>query len=158
MRLFIFTAIILSVFSCKFFQTDFSAKVVSIKDGDSIEVIDSNKNTFIVRLAHIDCPEYGQPFSKAAKNFTSDFCFNKAVILEQTDTDRYGRLVCEIFVEGESLNLALVKNGLAWHHTRYSDDIDFETAEEYARENKLGIWTQTDPIPPWEWRKENREK
>lgn len=142
--------------SCKLFQTDFHAEVVGVKDGDSIEVIDTNKQQFIIRLAHIDCPEFSQPYSKAARKFTSDFCFGRKVILEQTDTDRYERLVCEVFVDGKSLNLALVENGLAWHHDRYSDDPDFAAAEEKAREAKIGLWSDPDPMPPWEWRKSNR--
>ncbi len=148
----------LTFLSCKFFQTDFQARVIAVKDGDSIEVIDSNQQHFIIRLAHIDCPEYSQPYSVAAKRFTSDFCYGKNVTLDQTDTDRYGRLVCEVFVDGKSLNLALVENGLAWHHTRYSDDPDFAEAEEKAREAKIGLWADPDPLPPWEWRREQREK
>ena len=153
----LFLLFLFTFLSCKFFQTDFQAKVVAVKDGDSIEVIDSNQQQFIIRLSHVDCPEYSQPYSKAAKRFTSDFCFQKNITLEQTDTDRYGRLVCEVFVDGKSLNLALVENGLAWHHTRYSDDIDFAEAEEEAREKKIGLWADPDPVPPWEWRKEQRE-
>ena len=142
--------------SCSLVQTDFQAKVVAVKDGDSLEVLDSNQQRLIIRLSHIDCPEYGQPYSNAAKKFASDFSYGKQVTLEQTDTDRYGRLVCEVFVEGESLNLALVKNGLAWHHRRYSDDPDFADAEEDARDQKIGLWADPNAVPPWKWRKERR--
>lgn len=143
--------------SCFLLQEDMQATVVGVKDGDSIEVLDSNKQTNIIRLSHVDCPEYGQPFFKAAKRFTSDFCFNKQVVLEQTDVDRYGRLVCEVFVDGKSLNMALVENGFAWHHTRYSDDMDFSVAEEQARRAKKGLWADKKPLPPWEWRRAKRE-
>ncbi|MBK9015023.1 MAG: hypothetical protein IPM82_13650 [Saprospiraceae bacterium] len=51
-------------------------RVIRIKDGDSIETIgDSTKTTFVIRLAHVDCPEYKQPYSQVAKKFTNDFCY-----------------------------------------------------------------------------------
>ena len=156
--LFSYFSIILFFNSCFLFQTEFHAKVVGVKDGDSIEVLDSNRQNIIVRLSHVDCPEYGQPYSAEAKRFTSDFCFNKKVVLEQTDEDQYGRLVCEVFVDGESLNLALVENGFAWHFDRYSDDPDFADAEKQARKAKKGLWEDKRPVPPWEWRKRKREE
>lgn len=147
---------VLLLSSCKLPTNQQQGKVIAIKDGDSIVVLNDSNLRLEVRLAHIDCPERGQPFGKAARQFTSDFCFGKEVTLFQTDIDRYDRLVCEIEVAGESLNLALVQNGLAWHHIWYSDDRDFSRAEQKAKRAKKGLWTDPDPIPPWEWRKMKR--
>jgi len=68
--------------------------------------------------------------------------------------DKYGRFLGNIIMEdGRSLNEELVAAGLAWHYKYYSDDEELAELEEKAREAKLGLWTDENPIPPWEWRK-----
>ena len=146
-----FTGILTYIDIDQKFQGD-SVKIIGILDGDTVEVIDSNYQTHKVRLAHIDCPEKTQPFGTAAKKFTSDFCFRKMGTLEVTDTDRYGRLVGIIKVDGKELNLALVKNGLAWHFKRYSSDQRYASAEQFARILGIGLWHDPYPIAPWEFR------
>ena len=131
----------------------FSGKVVAVKDGDTIEVL-YDGNAIRVRLAHIDCPEKGQPYGTKAKQFTSDFCYGQIVRVEQTDKpDRYGRLIAEVFYGVQCLNKELVKAGLAWHFTKYSSDANYARLERDARSRKAGIWS--DPIveAPWDWRK-----
>ena len=129
-------------------------RVIGVKDGDSIEAIDdSTKTSFVIRLAHVDCPEKRQPFGQKAKQFTSDFCYGKQITIQQTDTDRYRRKVCLVYVDGRELNLALVESGLAWHYKKYSKDEKYDTAEKAARTAHIGLWADALPIPPWEWRK-----
>lgn len=131
---------------------NFIAKVVGVKDGDTIEVL-IEKQTIIVRLSDIDCPEKSQPFGSAAKKFTSEFCFGKEVkIISNGKFDRYKRLIATVTIDDISLNKQLVINGLAWHFTKYSDNIEFTEIEEQARLNKVGLWADNDPTPPWEWR------
>jgi inner membrane protein len=135
-------------------QQQKSYKVIGIKDGDTIEVLDdSSKTTFVIRLAHVDCPERSQAFGNRAKQFTSEFCFGKQITFQQTDTDRYGRTVAEIFVEGTSLNLALVEAGFAWHYKKYSNEQRYSDAETAARAAKTGLWIDPNPTPPWDYRK-----
>ena len=47
-------------------------KVIGIKDGDTIVVLDSLNNQTTLRLAEVDCPEKSQPFGTKSKQFTSD--------------------------------------------------------------------------------------
>lgn len=131
----------------------FSGKVVAIKDGDTIEVLHEGK-AIRVRLAHIDCPEKGQPFGNNAKQFASDLCFDGIVRVEQTDRpDRYGRLIAEVFFEGECLNKELVRAGLAWHFLKYSNDVEYARLERDARSRKAGLWSDPHVVAPWDWRK-----
>jgi len=50
-------------------RADFSGPVVSILDGDTIDVLHNNRAERI-RLNGIDCPEKGQAYGKKAKQAT----------------------------------------------------------------------------------------
>jgi inner membrane protein len=129
-------------------------RVVGIKDGDTVEALDEeSKTSFVIRLAHVDTPEKSQAFGTKAKQFTADFCFGKQISIEKTDVDRYGRWVCVVFAEGKNLNLELVKAGFAWHYKKYSDAQEYAAAEVAARATGVGIWSDPNPTPPWDFRK-----
>jgi micrococcal nuclease len=133
-------------------------KVVGVKDGDTI-VVFINGRAETVRLQGIDCPEKSQAFGKKAKMYTSHFCFGKEVTLNTTGKrDRYKRILAEVLAEGRSLNEALVKEGLAWHYTKYSSDKRLAQIEDAARNAGLGLWAESKPVPPWEFRKTKRNR
>lgn len=133
-------------------------KVVKVKDGDTIVVLDDCNVQHTIRIADVDTPEYKQPFSMVAKSFTSDQIFGKKVYVKSKGKDRYGRTIGFIFY-GQSKNLSeeLLKVGLAWHYVRYSTSPDFQEIENSARKNQLGLWAHPEPVAPWKWRsKKNR--
>jgi endonuclease YncB( thermonuclease family) len=128
--------------------------VVGISDGDTITVLHEGKGEKI-RLCGIDTPEDHQAFGKRAKQFTSQMVYGKTVEVETKDTDRYGRSVALIFIDGQSLNEALVKNGFAWVYRKYCKEKfceDWLNLEIVARYGKIGLWSEPNPIPPWEFR------
>jgi len=130
-----------------------TGKAVAIQDGDTIEVLQGNK-PHRIRLYGIDCPEHHKDFGKKAKQFTSDMVFGKVVNVEPLDIDRYGRTVAEITINGKSLNKELVKNGLAWWYRKYSpSNKELEELENHAREARKNLWSLSDPVPPWEFRR-----
>jgi len=135
-----------------------SGLVVGISDGDTITVIHEGRGEKI-RLYGIDCPEKSQAFSRKAKQFTSQMVYGKNVEVETKDTDRYGRTVGMVTVNGESLNEALIKNGFAWVYRKYCKEKfceDWLNHEVVARYGKIGLWSEPDPIPPWEFRHNNK--
>lgn len=136
-------------------EKNITCKCIGVSDGDTITVLTRNKKQYKIRLAHIDCPEKGQPFGKAAKQFTSDFCFGKILtVLYGGKKDRYGRVIGVVFSEnGENLNQQLVQAGFAWHFKKYSDEPIYAQIEERARLSRIGLWQDANPIPPWDWRK-----
>ena len=136
-------------------EKHFDAKVIGIKDGDTIEVLHKGQSE-VVRLSGIDCPERKQPFGSAAKKFTSILCFGKTVEVRGSKKDRYGRLIAEVFVDGLSVNRILLSSGYAWHFKKYSNRSDYTALENEARKAKKGLWADANPVPPWEWRKGNR--
>ena len=127
-------------------------RVVSIQDGDTIEVLHNNKPERI-RLYGIDCPELHQDFGSKAKEFTSEMVFGKVVGVEPVAKDRYGRTVAWIWIDGKTLNRELILAGLAWHYKQYApDNQDLERREVEARSEKIGLWSMKNPTPPWEFR------
>jgi micrococcal nuclease len=127
--------------------------VVKVKDGDTFDALWKGSD-MTVRLAHIDCPELRQSYGEQAKTFAEKRCLNDTVELIISDVDRYGRFVAEVFTQdGESLNLELVKSGLAWHFKRYSEDSLYSYKEIAAQAAEKGLWQQKAPTAPWEWRK-----
>ena len=132
----------------------FEGKVTGIKDGDTYNVF-YNGSEQTIRLAHIDCPEKKQPFGSKAKQFASDICFGKYVVVKsEGKKDRYNRIIAEIILQDDTnLNKELVKNGLAWHFKKYSDNQEYSELEISARDKKIGIWSEPKPTAPWDWRK-----
>ena len=135
----------------------FSGRVVGISDGDTIRVM-HNGRAERVRLWGIDCPESHQPFGTRAKQFTGDLAFGKDVKVLVRDLDRYGRTVGEVVLPGgRSLNRELVRAGLAWWYRQYArGDRELERLEAEARAARRGLWADAHPVPPWEWRREDR--
>ena len=132
----------------------FEGKVTDIKDGDTYKVF-YNGSEQTIRLAHIDCPEKSQPFGSKAKQFASDVCFGKYVVVKlEGKKNRYYRIIAEIILQDDTnLNKELVTNGLAWHFKKYSDRQEYAELEINARNKQIGIWSETNPTAPWDWRK-----
>jgi endonuclease YncB( thermonuclease family) len=105
-----------------------------------------------VRIDAIDCPEKSQDFGERAKQFTSSLVFGKVVTVNIGKIDRYCRSVGRVIVDGKDISLELIRAGLAWHYKKYSDDPVLAKAEEDARARKVGLWSMTNPTPPWDYR------
>ncbi len=131
----------------------FNAKVIGITDGDSIVVLTEDKTQIKIRLEGIDCPESKQDFGERAKQATAHLCFGKDVRIEKTGEDRYGRTLAFVYINDTCINKQLIIEGMAWHYKQYNNDTILAKLEIEARQRKIGLWSQPDPVPPWEWRK-----
>ncbi len=149
-------SILLLLFSTPAFS--FTALVVSVKDGDTIEVLSNGRATRI-RLHGIDCPEKRQAFGSRAKLATAVLAFGQAVTIHPHEKDKYGRLVAEVMLSDETnVNQRLVKDGWCWWYRKYApDDTVLETLETEARQTKRGLWIDPHPVPPWVYRKLKRK-
>lgn len=133
--------------------------VVGVSDGDTITVLDAQRQQHKIRLAGIDAPESKQAFGQASKKHLSALVFDRDVTLDCGKTDKYRREVCVVMVDGQDANLAQVKAGMAWWYRKYQKEqtaqhrADYEAAEATARAGRIGLWQDADPMPPWEWRK-----
>lgn len=96
-------------------------KVVSVADGDTITLLDAGNRQIRIRLQGIDAPESGQAFSQVSKRNLSDLIFDRQVVVEYEETDRYGRTLGKVLASGHDVNLEQVKAGLAWHYKYYQN-------------------------------------
>ena len=107
----------------------------------------------------IDCPETRQDFGTKAKKLTSTLVCSKVVDVEPVTRDRYGRTVAFVRVGDTLVNEELIRQGLAWVFTRYCDRaicLEWKRLEAEAREQKRGLWSMPNAIPPWEFRRGRR--
>lgn len=159
-RVRIFSLLLLALlWSLPLFATEtVKGKVVSVADGDTITVL-QDKVQIKVRLHGVDAPEKAQDFGTAARKFTSDLCFGKEVTVEVTDTDRYGRKVGKVTLpDGQLLNHELVAAGMAhWYEAYAPNDTTLKQLQADAKAAKRGLWSRTDVVLPWEFRKSKRD-
>lgn len=139
--------------------SQYSVKVIGIKDGDTIVVLDSLQTEKTLRLAVVDCPESGQSFGKNAKQFTSNEVFGKIIKYYPTNTDRYGRTIAKVYYDnGKYLSEEIIKNGLGWWYYKYSNNKNLGILEKEASNKKIGLFSDPNSIPPWLYREQQREK
>lgn len=150
----ILSLLVLLVFTAPSICWGWEGKVVGVSDGDTISVMHDGKAEKI-RIYGIDCPESHQDFGQKAKQFTSSMVFGKIVEVKRMDTDRYGRTVGLVSLDGKSLNEELVQAGMAWVYTKHCRESFCQRwyrLEESARNGKIGLWWMSSPTPPWEYR------
>jgi endonuclease YncB( thermonuclease family) len=134
-------------------------RITGVVDGDTINVLILGKQQIRVRLAFVDAPERGQAFGQRAKAAISELVFGKGVKLRPHTIDRQGRLVARVLVDNQDAGLELLKQGLCWVYEKYVGEASAEirtsyhNAQDAAQSERVGLWQDTDPIPPWEWRK-----
>lgn len=126
------------------------AYVSRVIDGDTFVIASGQR----VRLIGIDTPEVNQPYYFEAKQKLANLVANKEVELEKdvSETDKYGRLLCYVYIDAIFVNAELVKQGYARVFT-YPPDVKyaqlFVNLEREARIKNRGLWGQdSQPAPP----------
>lgn len=109
-------------------------------DGDTLK--SNSSQTF--RLVGVNTPERGQPGYEEAKDFLAGL-EGRIVGVEIMGTDKYSRGLAYVFDGDENINEEILRNGLGslyyYEHDEYYSKM--EKAEEFARENGLGIWKRS---------------
>lgn len=150
--------ILLCLFSIMFYG-QVEGKIVKVKDGDTVVLLDAENKMITIRLSGVDCPEKNQDYGTTAKKFTSDAIFGKQVKFERISTDLYGRQIGWVYYDTDkNLSEELLKNGLAWHYRKYDKSKILEVLEQVARKDRINIWSKENPIFPEEFRKLKKSK
>ena len=149
--------LIFHFFSSIFFLTNnLYASHVTVVDGDTIKLGDVK-----IRFSGIDAPEINQTCvasegkvacGKISRDILITKVTNNKISCTEEGKDVYGRVLGECFVNGESLSRYLVREGFAFAYRKYSDK--FILDEEYAKSNRLGMWSMKFQYP-WDYRKSN---
>ena len=152
----IILVISISILVFLFTYTDIKSQDVKITDGDTIKI-----NGEKIRFSGIDTPELNQTCVKegvknscglTAKQILIDKIIDNKVKCIKEGKDRYKRILAECFVNNESLSRYLVRSGYAFAYRKYSKK--FIIDEDYARANKLGMWSMEFEYP-WDFRRNN---
>ena len=132
----------------------FISMVLSVSDGDTLSAV-VNGIPEKIRLTGIYCPQQDQPFGSEATQRANKLALEKAVRVTEVGRDKFHRLLGEVVLpDGRMLNHELVREGFCWWYRKYApEDTVLEGLEKYAREERKGLWADSKPVPPWEWRK-----
>lgn len=141
------------------------ATVTSVQDGDSLTVkLPGGGATQRVRLVGIDAPELRQPMGHASRESLRSLALRREVALTCNKQDRYARWVCRahLSANGTDLSREQLLRGMAWQDRRRQGELPApmraadERAEAQARRAGRGVFSQPDPVPPWQWRRAHR--
>jgi len=133
---------------------ELSGKVIAVIDGNTIEVITRENETYKILLHGIDCPELEQDFGDKAKKYLEKLLLNKSISVTIQGKDRLGNRLGVIIVEGtEDPRYELLKEGLAWTSEK-NPIADLELIKEKAREKGKGLWKEGNPTAPWIFRRQ----
>ena len=145
-------AVVLS--SMVYAENELSGKVISVPDGNTIEVFANDNESYMIMLYGIDSPELSQEYGAKAQKFLQKIILNKKVTIKIQGKDRWGNRLGVILIDGKiDPRLELLEAGLAWTAERNPLE-ELESVKEKAREQGKGLWKEKDPTPPWIYRRE----
>ncbi|CAN1208981.1 hypothetical protein TUMEXPCC7403_02075 [Tumidithrix helvetica PCC 7403] len=131
--------------------------ILQFYDGDNMTIVQSGIKTKI-RLACIDAPELQQPLGDRARKTLKTLVGDLPIALHVFKRDRFGRLIAEVYADGENINKLLVAQGQAhFDREQIKDCSAYEAIEQQAKDKHMGIWEHgTDVQLPSQFRREHR--
>ena len=138
---------------------EIDALVIKVSDGDTITVLDGQKKTHKVRLQGIDAPEKKQAYGEKSKQNLTFLIYNRMIHVEYNKYDKYVRVIGKVILRGKDICLEQLDKGMAWHYKKYQKEqstIDrelYSSTELKAKDTKIGLWKDTQPTAPWDFRK-----
>jgi endonuclease YncB( thermonuclease family) len=139
-----------------------TGRVVGIVDGDTLDILTRANRQIRIRFHAIDSPERAQPFYNQATQSLGDLVFGRDVSAHCTKVDTNKRPVCKVTLNGRDIGLLQIDRGMAWFSRNYAHELSrndaraYERAEMNARAERRGLWIDPAPMPPWEWRAQQR--
>ncbi len=159
-------------FSVLAYGQEFTAKIIAVIDGDTV-LIRLDGRLVKIRLAEIDAPEKAQSFGETSKRSLSGMVLGKQVTVVSQTVDKYGRLVAHLYItaprptEGRAsggaplagdrldVNAEQIRRGMAWEYSYFHTNKALIALQDEAQKAPGGLWAQSNPTPPWIWRKQH---
>ncbi|WDD36090.1 thermonuclease family protein (plasmid) [Nostoc sp. UHCC 0926] len=143
-------------------------QVIRVSDGDTIVVRQMDGREKKLRFCGIDANESKQEGGQEAKAYLKKLLDQTEgrVMITPVDTDRYNRTVAEVFTSlkdgsEQFIQEEMLKAGMARAYPQYISSCPNKDAilkaEQIGKQNRVGIWANPNSIPPWEWRKKERQ-
>lgn len=145
---------------CMAFAESIRGVVINVIDGDTVILLErtpEQMRTHRIQLEGIDTPERGQDGYEGAKEYLEKLIWGETVTVRYTENDRYGRILGEIWHGKMFINEEMVKEGWAWIYKNFSASRKLVSLERDARKAQKGIWSDPNPISPWEWKAAKRK-
>jgi endonuclease YncB( thermonuclease family) len=92
------------------------------------------------------------------------FVFNRQVTVEYTGLGAGAMLIARVFCDDRDVGLQMIRDGVAWFDRSYESELGAQSqrlyadSEQAARSEHRGIWQDSSPVPPWEWRQAKADK
>lgn len=128
--------------------SEWEVKVVDVFDGDTL-IVSLEGRAEIIKLFGVDSPEKEQPFGLEARSFTSDLVSGRIIRVIPIEKGRYEMV--KVYHENKCLNEELLKAGYAWYNIDGSIDEQWVQMEQQARYDRKGLWSEENPVPPWQY-------
>ena len=134
-----------------------SGRVEAVSDGDSLILLVGLRH-YAIKIAAIDAPERNQAWGAQSRTNLSRLAANQTAVADCYRIDPQGRHVCKLTVNTIDIGLQQIRDGMAWW---YRTDANKQTAEDQAaygsaelmaKLKRLGLWRDTNPVPPWDFR------
>lgn len=175
--------ILLPLLLISFAQADtLSCKVIDVTNGDNIICLTEHNEKLKVRLFQISAPKADQDFGQEAKQVLSDTILGKnvrivdegwvghleilgtitlppekRVVVNASKTSQKNDpklIACEPTYD--DINQKMIERGMAWYYPSTYENHWYAELEGIAKKNKVGLWSQKNPVPPWEWKKQRK--
>lgn len=137
-------------------HADLKGVVIGVPDGDTLTVL-VQRQVLQVRLTNIEAPEEGQPFRAHATRSLVHLCQLRHATVEDVgigaERQVFGRVECD----GVDASAEQVRRGMAWVTDEYQPaEPVLHAFQNEARAAQRGLWSDAQPIPPWQWGKQQR--
>jgi endonuclease YncB( thermonuclease family) len=138
-------------------HADFSGRVISVHDGDSLTILVDGAH-IAVRLAGIDAPELGQAFGDASRQSLSRICLGQQARVAERGKPGDGWRLGHVTCGNVDANTEQVRRGMAWVVVKAPKRSPLFPLQEEARVQHVGLWSDPYPTPPWQWRAGTRSR
>jgi endonuclease YncB( thermonuclease family) len=136
---------------------ELAGRVLRVEDGDTLVLLDADRQPRVVRLAEVAAPKGGQRYAARSRQSLAELCAGKAAQVEERGLDDEGRRLGWVMCAGINANGEQVRRGMAWvdaPHVRPSSAL--YTLQADARLARRGLWRDRRPVAPWVWRARGR--
>ncbi len=147
-----FVLIILAVSA---YPVDFEGKIIEVVDGNTVVIETEEKEVVKLWLDEVDAPELVQNYGTEAKAYLVKVALNRKVKVQLKGKDRWGNQFAVITLRGEKcLSTEMLKAGMVWNN----GSEEKKQLQEQAMKEGKGLWKESEPTPPWIFRRERTMK
>ena len=137
---------------------DYYVTVLKIVDGDTFIGLTTDSRKVLFRLQGVDAPEKDQPFSEKSKKKLKKLIGGKLIGIKVQENSENGRSMVRAYTpKGKDVSAEMLKSGLAWHLKNYDNSVIYSQLENEARKIRKGLWSEVNPISPWDFRKTSKK-